>query len=59
MATVKQKSKKHVGSGNFEYVFSCKCDDGKDKSDVTVTSGNDNQAKSLAELECAESCGED
>ena len=52
MCTCKQKSKKPAGSpGNFNYVFTCTTDDGTTK-EVKITSGNDNEAKQLAELEC-------
>lgn len=54
MCTCKQKSKKPAGSpGNFNYVFTCTKDDGT-KTEIKVTSGNDNEAKQLAELECQE-----
>ena len=45
-------SKTNQGAGNFLYVFACQ----KDGTfhNVTVTSGNDNEAKQLAELECDE-----
>lgn len=51
MCTCVQTEKKHLGSGNFEYTFECTKPDGTKKK-VKVTSGNDNQAKQLAELEC-------
>ena len=51
MCTCIQKDKKHLGSGNFEYTFECTKTDGTKKT-IKVTSGNDNQAKQLAELEC-------
>lgn len=54
MCTCKQKSKKPAGTpGNFNYVFTCTKDDGT-KTEIKVTSGNDNEAKQLAELECSE-----
>lgn len=52
MCTSKQKSKKPAGTpGNFNYVFTYTKDDGT-KTEIKVTSGNDNEAKQLAELEC-------
>lgn len=55
MCICKQKSKKPAGTpGNFNYVFTCTKDDGT-KTEIKVTSGNDNEAKQLAELECDES----
>lgn len=48
-----QKSKKHLGSGNFEYTFECTKSNGE-KKPIKVTAGNDNEAKQLAELECNE-----
>jgi len=58
MATVKFRKKKHLGSGNFEYTYFCKCGSGEEKKDVKVVSGNDNEAKSLALVECETVCGE-
>ncbi len=54
MCTCVQKDKKHLGSGNYEYTFECTKPDGS-KTTVKVTTGNDNQAKQLAELECDDS----
>ena len=41
------------GAGNYEYTFECTKGDGTKKT-VKVTSGNDSEAKQLAELECGE-----
>ena len=58
MASVKFIEKKPAGgAGNFEYKYECTCSSGK-KHNVSVTTGNDNQAKQLAEMECNEKCNE-
>lgn len=54
MCKCKIKSKTPAGSlGNFNYVFECKNSTGEIK-EISVTSGNDNTALLLAELECSE-----
>lgn len=55
MAKITLKSKKHLGSGNFEYTFECFCSP-KPLKEIKVTSGNDNEAKQLAQMECDEYC---
>lgn len=47
------------GTGNFNYEYSCRCSNGGQRPNVIVTSGNDNGARALAQLECDSSCGED
>lgn len=49
------KSKKHLGSGNFEYTYECFCSPRPVKV-IKVTSGNDNEAEKLAQQECDEFC---
>jgi len=54
MCECKIKSKTPAGTlGNFNYVFECKSSTGVIK-EISVTSGNDNTAMLLAELECSE-----
>lgn len=55
MATLTLKSKTHLGSGNFEYTYECFCSP-RPVKEIKVTSGNDNEAKALAQLECDEYC---
>ena len=55
MSQIKLKSKKNIGAGNFEYVFECLCDP-RPLKDITVTSGNDNEAAQLAQIECDSYC---
>jgi len=55
MGEIKLKSKKNIGAGNFEYVYQCFCDP-KPLKDITVTSGNDQEGKQLAQMECDEYC---
>lgn len=58
MATVKFVKKTPAGPpGNFNYEYECTCSSGK-KHNVTVSSGNDNEAKQLAEQQCNDDCGE-
>ncbi|WP_049629761.1 hypothetical protein [Cellvibrio sp. pealriver] len=45
------------GPGNFNYTYKYTCNNGKSGT-LTVSSGNDNGAKALAELEAKELCGE-
>ncbi len=45
-----QVSKVNQGAGNFKYVFACQ-KDGTFRN-VKITSGNDSEAKALAELDC-------
>ena len=58
MATLNLRSKKHIGSGNFEYAYACFCSP-KPLKQITVTAGNDDEAKQLAQQECDEYCGHD
>lgn len=54
MCTCKLKSKKPAGgAGNFNYVFSCTDPNGTIK-EIKIVAANDNEAKSLAELECSD-----
>jgi hypothetical protein len=55
MGTLTLKNKKHLGSGNFEYTFECFCSP-KPLREIKVTSGNDNEAQALAQLECDQYC---
>jgi hypothetical protein len=55
MATLTLKSKKDLGAGNFEFIFECFCSP-KPLKDIKVTSGNDNEARQLAQMECDEFC---
>jgi hypothetical protein len=55
IATVTLKNKKHLGSGNFEYTFECFCSP-KPLKEIKVTSGNDNEAQALAQIECDQYC---
>lgn len=55
MAKITLKDKKHIGSGNFEYTYECFCSP-KPVKEIKVTSGNDNEAQTLAESECDEYC---
>jgi hypothetical protein len=48
MCDCKLLKKEHLGSGNFNWTFKCK----RSNKSVTVTSGNENEARQLAELEC-------
>lgn len=57
MGEIKFISKKHIGSGNFEYTYQCTCVPSVLKT-IKVTSGNDNQAKILAQEECNEYCSQ-
>jgi hypothetical protein len=58
MAKVKFVKKTPAGTpGNFNYEYECTCSNGKVHK-VTVTSGNDNEAKQLAQLQCEQDCGE-
>lgn len=59
MASVKFKKKVPAGPlGNFNWTYECRCNTGASKPDVVVTSANENEAKSLAQMECDEKCGE-
>jgi hypothetical protein len=42
--------------GNFNYTYNYTCNNGK-KGTLTVSSGNDNGARTLAELEAQDRCG--
>ncbi len=57
MAEVVFLKKEHLGSGNFEWTFRCRCENG-DSSPIKVTSGNENVARNLAQIDCEASCGE-
>jgi hypothetical protein len=46
------------GAGNFEYEYSCTCGSGAPKPNVKVTAANDNTARTLAQLQCDNDCGE-
>ena len=46
------------GAGNFEYEYSCTCGGGGSKPNVKVTAANDNAARTLAQLQCNDDCGE-
>jgi len=55
MCSCTQTSKTPAGPpGNFNYVFACTDSDGATK-EVRVTAGNDDSAKTLAELDCESS----
>jgi hypothetical protein len=56
MASVTQKSKQHIGGGNFEYIFECFCKVPLPLVDITVVAANDNEAKALAQMECEQHC---
>jgi hypothetical protein len=59
MATVKFVKRTPAGTpGNFNYEYECACANGQKQKNVIVTSGNDNEAKQLAQQECDENCGE-
>lgn len=45
------------GMGNFNYTYNYTCNSGK-KGTLTVSSANDTGAKTLAELDAADRCGE-
>lgn len=50
------KSRKHLGSGNYEWTYSCACTD-TDSHEITfVASGNRSQADQLADIACEEKC---
>jgi hypothetical protein len=50
-----QKKKEPAGGvGNFKYTFDCVRDDGSHVQ-IAETSGNDNEAKTLAESDCNDS----
>jgi hypothetical protein len=55
MATITLKTKKHLGSGNFECTFECFCSP-RPLKEIKVTSGNDNEAQALAQMECDQYC---
>jgi hypothetical protein len=58
MPRVSLVSKKPAGgAGNYVYVFSCTCDDGSMKNNITFTMANDHAAHAHAEMECQSSCG--
>lgn len=54
MGTLTFISKKHLGSGNYEYTYKCKCNNST--NEIKVTSGNSLQAEMLAQMECDEIC---
>jgi len=49
------KSKKHLGTGNFEYTYECFCSP-KPVKDIVVVAGNDSEARMLAQLDCDDYC---
>lgn len=55
MGELKFISKKHLGSGNFEWTYECTCVPRPVKK-IKVASGNELEAKQLAEQECDEYC---
>lgn len=58
MAKVSLVSKTPAGgAGNYVYVFSCTCNDGSMKNNITATFANDNEARMFAEMECESNCG--
>lgn len=58
MSTIKLIKKVPAGAINqFNYTFECTCGD-RSKKTVEVTSGNDDNAKKLAQHECDDECGE-
>jgi len=59
MGTITLKSKTHIGSGNFEYVYECFCGIPRPTSEIKVVSGNDNQARQMAQNECDEHCDQE
>jgi hypothetical protein len=57
MAEVKLKSKTHIGSGNYEWVYDCFCGIPAPLKEIKFTaSGNQSQADQLALLECEDAC---
>ncbi|MBI9069469.1 MAG: hypothetical protein JEZ09_19385 [Salinivirgaceae bacterium] len=48
MCDCKLLKKEHVGSGNYNWTFKCK----KDGKEVVETAGNEQRARTLAELSC-------
>ena len=54
MASISLISKVHLGSGNYEYTYKCTCNNSS--NEIKVTSGNDIQARMLAQLECDDTC---
>jgi hypothetical protein len=59
MSTVKFVKRTPAGTpGNFNYEYECTCANGQKQKNVIVTSGNDNEAKQLAQQECDQDCGE-
>lgn len=55
MEQLKLKSKRHVGSGNFEYTYQCFCDP-KPLKDIVVTYGNSDEAEQDAQMQCDAYC---
>lgn len=55
MGKLTLKNKKDLGKGNFEYTYDCFCSP-KPLKEIKVTSGNDNEAKQLAQQECDDYC---
>jgi hypothetical protein len=56
--TLVKKENAGGGIGNFKYTYSYVCNDASKKGILQVTTGNNNEAKSLAELEANEKCGD-
>lgn len=57
MSEVTFVRKEHLGSGNYEYTYRCRCESGT-ASEIKVTTGNTAQAEALARMECDANCGE-
>lgn len=59
-ATVTLVKKENAGGGigNFLYTYSYICNNGKKTGKLQITSANNNESKSLAELEANEKCGD-
>lgn len=58
MTTVTFLSRKHVGSGNFEYKYLCTCSPTSSQIISFVASANMDSANELARLDCESKCGE-
>ncbi|MFC5571363.1 hypothetical protein ACFPN1_14965 [Lysobacter yangpyeongensis] len=57
MSDVTFVRREHLGSGNYEYTYRCRCESGT-ASEIKVTTGNTAQAEALARMECDANCGE-
>ena len=58
MGTITLKSKTHLGSGNFKYIYECFCEVPRPITEIEVISGNDNEAKAMAQSECDDRCSQ-